>query len=125
MNIIEVPNWENKKSFMVFDGTPSSESFLFDGDFDNFADCFFANPEWEAVEAWAEEQEYILVIEGTPIYQQMNRIFETEDLREVEDEFYNADGALNPGGVFDAGGHVIGERYLDRADYIRDILKDR
>lgn len=124
MNIIEVPNWKNMKSFMVFDSAPSVESFLFDGDFGHFADCFFSNPEWEAIETWAAEQEYTLAIEGTEIYKEISDLIENEDLPILEDEFFDADGALNPNGVFDVGGHADMERYLERADYIRDRMKD-
>ena len=125
MNITEVPNWENMKSFMVFEGIPSEDTFLFDGNFEHFADTFFANPEWEAVEAWADENEYMLVIEGTPTYVEMSNLFANEDLSIVDDEFYDADGSIHPDGMFDAAGHLVdAEQYYERAEFERDRKRE-
>lgn len=42
-----------------------------------------------------------------------------------EDDYYDADGNSTPGGLFDAGGHPIPERFADYADWLRDDLKYR
>ena len=42
-----------------------------------------------------------------------------------EDDWYDAHGNPTPGGLFDAGGHMNGERAAERADWIRDQMKDR
>ena len=51
------------------------------------------------------------------------------DLSELEDEFdedyYDARGNPTPGGFYDAGGHLIGERLAEYADYLRDMERDR
>lgn len=47
-----------------------------------------------------------------------------EDLPE-EDDYYDAEGNESPGGLFDAGGHPIAERFADYADWLRDDAKYR
>lgn len=44
---------------------------------------------------------------------------------DLENEYYNRFGDCSPGGLFDAGGHPIAERWFDYVDTIRDRLKDR
>jgi len=39
---------------------------------------------------------------------------------EVDNDFYDADGNSTPGGLYDAGGHLNGERFAEYADWIRD-----
>jgi hypothetical protein len=43
---------------------------------------------------------------------------------ETDDDYYDAAGNSTPGGLYDAGGHLIGERFADYADYINDQRKD-
>ena len=39
---------------------------------------------------------------------------------QVDNDFYDADGNSTPGGLYDAGGHLNGERFAEYADWIRD-----
>lgn len=41
-----------------------------------------------------------------------------------EDDFYDADGNHSPGGLYDAGGHIVGDRWADYADDLRDRIRD-
>lgn len=120
---IAVPSFENMKSFMVFDGTPSEDSFIFNGDFDHFSESFFTNPEWEAIEAWAADQGYTLAIEGSDVYVEMAKFFEEQDFDTSDG--YDEDGELIPHGMFDEGGHLVDvEAYFEAADEIRDRNRD-
>ncbi len=122
MTITEVPTLDNLKSFMVFDGTPSVDTYMFDGNCHHFADCFFSNPTWEAITDWAKDQGYTLVIAGTPLYEEMDALYKEAN---ADEDFYDADGNIDDMGIFDAGGHVADvERYLDYADSIRDRIRD-
>jgi hypothetical protein len=47
-----------------------------------------------------------------------------EDLPE-EDDYYDDEGNESLGGLFDAGGHPIPERFADYADWLRDDAKYR
>jgi hypothetical protein len=49
-------------------------------------------------------------------------ILEEDD--DYEDEYYDSRGNVTPGGLYDAGGHLITERYMEYADYIRDRMRD-
>lgn len=46
-------------------------------------------------------------------------------LEEDFDDTYDAEGNSVPGGLFDAGGHPIPERFADYADWLRDDAKYR
>ena len=50
--------------------------------------------------------------------------FEDSDFEDFEDDFYDGDGNCSPGGLYDAGGHPITDRWIDYADAIRDRMKD-
>jgi hypothetical protein len=50
--------------------------------------------------------------------------FEDSDFDEYEDDFYDRDGNHSESGMFDAGGHLISERYADWADAVRDRMKE-
>ena len=42
-----------------------------------------------------------------------------------EDEiFYDSKGNVSPSGFYDAGGHLIAERWAEQADDLRDRMKD-
>lgn len=41
----------------------------------------------------------------------------------TDDDYYNDEGNSSPGGLFDAGGHPIPERFADYADWLRDDAK--
>lgn len=51
--------------------------------------------------------------------------FEDSDFVDTDfvDDFYDYDGNVSAGGLYDAGGHIIGERWADYADDIRDRMK--
>lgn len=124
MNITEVPSFENLKNFMVFDGEPSLDTFMFDGNCEHFSDCFFSVPDWEVIQTWAQEQGYALVVEGSATYTEMTARFADEDLHLVGDEFYDAQGRPAEGGLFDAGGHLVDvESYFDYADELHDRIR--
>jgi len=40
------------------------------------------------------------------------------------DDFYDANGNCSPGGLYDAGGHIIADRWADYADDLRDRMRD-
>ena len=42
---------------------------------------------------------------------------------EIDADYYDAAGNSRPGGLFDAGGHPIGERFADYSDWVRDNAK--
>ena len=41
-----------------------------------------------------------------------------------EEDTYNERGMPCPGGLYDAGGHPIPERWADYADYMHDMERD-
>ena len=43
---------------------------------------------------------------------------------EEGDDYYDDEGRCSPGGLYDAGGHIIAERLFDYADDLRDRLRD-
>lgn len=47
-----------------------------------------------------------------------------EDFDEDED-WYDANSNPTPGGMYDAGGHLDGERAAERADWLRDYQRDQ
>jgi hypothetical protein len=46
-------------------------------------------------------------------------------LESEDDDFYDAEGNSTPGGLYDAGGHPIAERFADYIDQINDEFKYR
>ena len=48
--------------------------------------------------------------------------FDNDD--DYEEDFYDAQGNLSPNGMYDAGGHLIGDRWADYADDLRDRMRD-
>lgn len=49
------------------------------------------------------------------------------DIDEELDEFddaYDSHGNCVPGGIYDAGGHIIPDRYADLVDYMQDKIRD-
>ena len=44
---------------------------------------------------------------------------------EYDEEWYDANGRPTPGGLYDAGGHLNGERAADAADWLLDQMRDR
>ncbi len=44
---------------------------------------------------------------------------------EADEDYYDAAGNSTPGGLYDAGGHLIGERFAEYADWARDSARDR
>lgn len=40
------------------------------------------------------------------------------------DDYYDSQGNVSPGGLYDAGGHLIGDRWADYADDLRDRMRD-
>jgi hypothetical protein len=46
------------------------------------------------------------------------------DDTEGDEEYYDSHGRPSPGGLYDAGGHIIAERFADYADYLYDQMKD-
>jgi len=49
---------------------------------------------------------------------------EDNDDFEDGDDYYDEKGNCSPGGLYDAGGHPIPERWAEYADYIRDRRRD-
>ena len=49
-------------------------------------------------------------------------IAEDDDFAE---DYYDAKGNVSQGGCYDAGGHVITERWLEMADWLYDQERDR
>ena len=43
---------------------------------------------------------------------------------DFDDDWYDEDGKPTPNGIYDAGGHMDGERAADRADWVRDMMRD-
>jgi len=55
-----------------------------------------------------------------------NKIPLEDDLDfEDGDDYYDGRGNVSPGGLYDAGGHLIGERWADYADAMSDRIKYR
>lgn len=44
---------------------------------------------------------------------------------DAEDDFYDENGNVSAGGLYDVGGHPIPERFADMADYLYEREKDR
>lgn len=57
----------------------------------------------------------------------LDKFYENHDDDEyyldIED-YYDDRGKRSSGGLYDAGGHVIPERYLDYADFVFDSMRD-
>jgi len=45
---------------------------------------------------------------------------DNDEIDEDTEDWYDANGNPTPGGLYDAGGHMDGERAADRADYLRE-----
>jgi len=41
-----------------------------------------------------------------------------------EEDYYDSKGRCTPGGMYDAGGHLITDRYIDYMDYLYDKMRD-
>jgi hypothetical protein len=48
-----------------------------------------------------------------------------DDFDPEDDDYYDDEGRISSGGIYDAGGNAITERYLDYADMLYDRMKDR
>lgn len=107
MNITEVPNSTNLKNFMVFDGQPSDTSFLFDGNISQFSTTFFTDATWETIQAWADENEYLIIMEGSAEYTEFTELFANQD-------FFDMPGDLTELGIFDDQDDI--EKYLNRTN---------
>lgn len=112
-----VPSAENMRCFMLFDGTPSVDSLVFDGSIDEFS--FFSDPTWESIVEWAKDQGYTVVMDDTELYQDL-----TIEIDGAED-YFDAAGNVSVSGLYDAGGHPISERWADFADHLHDEFKYR
>ena len=44
---------------------------------------------------------------------------------QFDEDWYDVNGNPDPNGLYDAGGHMSGERAAERADWILDQMKDR
>lgn len=55
----------------------------------------------------------------------MHKFKEIEDEVYEDDDFYDSRGNCSPGGLYDAGGHLIHDRWADYADDLRDQMRDR
>lgn len=53
------------------------------------------------------------------------KIVEAEDDHYDDEDYYDAQGNVSPGGFYDAGGHFIGERFSAYADDWWDRERDR
>jgi hypothetical protein len=47
------------------------------------------------------------------------------DIDDEDEDWYDANGNPTPGGCYDAGGHINGERYASYMDDLRDQIRDR
>jgi len=57
-----------------------------------------------------------------------NRRFEEVpilDEDDYEDDYYDQYGNASPGGLYDAGGHLVAERWAEFADDLRDSIRER
>jgi hypothetical protein len=60
----EHPTKENRKSFLVFEGTSATaDNFMFEGDMLDFAYCYFAANSWDEVLSFVKDHEYKVVVE--------------------------------------------------------------
>lgn len=117
----ENPTIENQKVFMVFEGSVSEDHYIFEGTLLEFSNNITPVKTWEDVVAWAGSKGNILLIEDTEAYNEAVEFLELAQVGvEDEEDFYDEDGNQTPGGMFDAGGHLNGERYSEWADDIRD-----
>lgn len=121
MNITEAPSFQNLKNFIVYEGTLSSDSILFEGDFEQFADSVFSNPTWDSIKAWAYDNDYHVCIEGSIEFQHLHTMLAHGD---ANIDRYDADGGLSEAGIYDAGGHADMERYMEYADDLNDRIRD-
>jgi len=81
------PGPENEdRFFMVFDGKAEAQHFLFDGNFADFCSCFFEASEWVDIEAWAQDNNYLLIQEGTDEYDAADEMLDLSEIEEVTDE---------------------------------------
>lgn len=53
---------------------------------------------------------------------------QTRDEQYIDDDYdiddsYDSRGAVTPGGLYDAGGHVIPDRWADLCDFMHDRIK--
>ena len=53
------------------------------------------------------------------------QISSIEDPEEIDNEYYDSNGNLSSGGLYDVSGKLIPERFLSNAEYIHDSNNDR
>ncbi len=44
---------------------------------------------------------------------------------EYDEDWYDANGNIDPSGIYDVGGHMDGERAASRGEWILDQIRDR
>lgn len=87
----DFPTIDNDKFFMVFDGKPTIESFMFDGSMIHFGEMFFHATEWKEVVAWAEKQGYTLTTEEDAEYGAMADLIDSHFTEVNEDDVYSVE----------------------------------
>lgn len=120
----EEPTLTNGKQFMVFEGEePTAETFMFEGDMPDFADCYFAAKDWSEVTAFATDYSYIIITEDDERWDDLRLMLdEAEDA--AEETWYDANGAESLSGIYDAGGHMNAERLAEWGDDYRSKKRD-
>jgi hypothetical protein len=117
------PSRENEKSFILYEGEGpiTEDNFLFQGTIAQFEDCFFSESTWTLILEWAKLNNHKTIMEGSVTYDKADEMLSDDDFNT---DYYDDLGNTSPGGIYDAGGHIIGERFADFADFHHDRIKD-
>jgi hypothetical protein len=73
---------------------------IFAGDIEQFAKTKLCDPRWDSIIDWSDENGYDVIVNG-----------------EQETQWYDANGACDDNGAYDAGDHFYLERAINSGDY--------
>lgn len=119
-----VPSIENQKKFMVFEGEEAStDTFMFDGELLDFAECYHEVDDWQEVLIFLKDSGYSYCLEGTVEYDEMNLLLDAVEAERdaAQQEFEEA--KWGGPGLYDAGGHMKGDVAAEYADILKDQRK--
>ena len=120
------PSVDNCKEFMLFKGKIGQHTLQVWTDFKTYLEEDFLGVEtWQDLVEAAKQDGYVILLEDTAEYDTAASMLEFAEVDDLPEEYYDSNGNVSPGGIYDAGGHLNAERMADHADYIRDQLKYR
>lgn len=115
--MIEVPTKNNNKKFIICEkGVNTDEGLIFHGVMSEFDTSFYVADNWDDIVAWCMDNDFDILNEGSVEYDNAEQ--------ELTEDTYNEKGQSSINGMYDAGGHIISDRYADFIDHFSDEGKD-